>query len=57
VYVQRPSVIFLSTDSLADVASFETGKVANDSDVMFVRTIYTLDATVMSHPDGVLYGG
>jgi hypothetical protein len=42
---------------LADVASFETGKVANDSDVMFVRTIYTLDATVMSHPDGVLYGG
>jgi hypothetical protein len=57
VYVQRPSVIFMSTDSMADVASFETGKVANDSDVMFVRTIYTLDATVMSHPDGVLYGG
>jgi hypothetical protein len=57
VYVQRPSVIFFSTDSTADIASFETGKVDNDSDVMFVRTIYTLDATVMSQGDGVLYGG
>jgi hypothetical protein len=57
VYLQRPSVIFFSTDATSDVASFETGKVDNDSDVMFVRTIYTLDATVMAHPDGVLYGG
>ena len=57
VYVQRPSCIFWSTDATADVAKFETGKVANDGDVMFVRSIYTLDATVMSQTKGVLYGG
>ena len=57
VYVQRPSVIFWSTDSIADCASFETGKVENSGDLMFCRAIYTLDATVMAHADGVLYGG
>lgn len=57
VYVQRPSAIFWSTDATADCASFETGKVANDGDVMFCRSIYTLDATVMAQADGVLYGG
>jgi len=57
VYCQRPSVIHWSTDALADCASFETGKVANDGDLMFARSIYTLDATVMDQSHGVLYGG
>jgi hypothetical protein len=56
-YCQRPSVIHWSTDAMADCASFETGKVANDGDTMFVRSIYTLDATVMDQSHGVLYGG
>lgn len=57
VYVNQPSVIFWSTDSLDDQAGFVVGKKDNDGDVMFARTIYTLDATVMNQANGVLYGG
>lgn len=57
VYVNRPSVIFWSTDSTDDYAKFEVGRVANDGDLMFCRSIYTLDATVMNQNRGVLYGG
>lgn len=57
VYVNQPSVIFWSTDAKDDVAKFEIGKKYNDADIMFCRSIYTLDATVMNQANGVLYGG
>lgn len=57
VYAQKKNAISWNTDFLDDVSRFETGKVANDGDLMFVRTIYTLAANVGQASKGVLYGG
>lgn len=56
VYAQRPAAVSWNTDLLDDVSRFETGKVANDGDLKFVRTIYTLAANVGQASKGVIYG-
>jgi len=56
-YAQRKAAISWNTDLLDDVNRFEVGKVYNDADVQFVRSIYTLNANVGQATKGVLYGG
>jgi len=56
-YAQRKAAVSWNTDLLDDVNRFEVGKLANDGDVQFVRSIYTLAANVGQATKGVLYGG
>ena len=56
-YAQRPAAVSWNTDLLDDVNRFEVGKLVNDGDVQFVRSIYTLAANVGQATKGVLYGG
>jgi hypothetical protein len=56
-YAQRKAAVSWNTDLLDDVNRFEIGKLVNDGDVQFVRTIYTLAANVGQATKGVLYGG
>ena len=56
-YAQRKAAIFFCTDLLDDVNRFIVDKLTADSDVQFVRTIYTLAAHVGQTSKGVLYGG
>jgi len=56
-YAQRKAAVSWNTDLLDDVNRFEVGKLVNDGDVQFVRTIYTLAANVGQATKGVLYGG
>ena len=56
-YAQRKAAIFFCTDLLDDVNRFIVDKLTADSDVQFVRTIYTLAAHVGQASKGVLYGG
>ena len=56
-YAQRKAAISWNTDLLDDVNRFEVGKLVNDGDTQFVRTIYTLNANVGQATKGVLYGG
>lgn len=56
-YANRKAAVSWNTDVLDDVTKFEVGKVANDGDTQFVRTIYTLAANVGQANKGVLYGG
>jgi hypothetical protein len=56
-YAQRKAAVSWNTDLLDDVNRFEIGKVYNDADIQFVRTIYTFAANVGQATKGVLYGG
>jgi len=56
-YAQRKAAVSWNTDLLDDVNRFEVGKLVNDGDVQFVRSIYTLAANVGQATKGVLYGG
>jgi hypothetical protein len=56
-YAQSRDAVSWNTDLVADVARFEVGKVANDGDTKFLRTIYTMAAHVTRAANGVLYGG
>ena len=56
-YSYQKSAVSWNTDLVDDVNRFETGKVANDGDTMFVRAIYTIAAHVGQASNGVLYGG
>ena len=56
-YAQRKVAVSWNTDLLDDVNRFEIGKLVNDGDVQFVRSIYTLAANVGQATSGVLYGG
>lgn len=56
-YAQRKAAVSWNTDLLDDVNRFEIGKLVNDGDTQFVRTIYTLAANVGQATNGVLYGG
>jgi hypothetical protein len=55
-YCHRPSCINWVDDASSDVTKVEIAKLKADSDEMFIRAIYTLDATVMNQYEGVLYG-
>jgi len=56
-YCQIKEAISWNTDLLDDVNRFEVGKLVNDGDTQFVRSIYTLAANVGQATTGVLYGG
>lgn len=56
-YAQSRDAISWNTDLVDDVTRFEVGKVANDGDTKFLRTIYTMAAHVTRAANGVLYGG
>lgn len=56
-YAQRKAAVSFNTDLLDDVNRFEVGKLVNDGDTQFVRTIYTLASNVGQATKGVLYGG
>lgn len=56
-YCQLPSNINWVDDASSDVTKVEIAKLVADGDQMFIRAIYTLDATVMNQYVGVLYGG
>lgn len=56
-YAQRKAAIMWCTDLVDDINKFEVGKLTNDGDVQFVRSIYTLAAHVGQATKGVLYGG
>ena len=56
-YATCMDAISWNTDLVDDVTRFEVGKVANDGDTKFVRSIYTMAAHVTRATLGVLYGG
>lgn len=56
-YVQRKVAVSWNTDLMDDFNRFEVGKLVNDGDTQFVRSIYTLAANVGQATLGVLYGG
>lgn len=56
-YAQRKAAIYWCTDLQDDISRFQVDKLTADSDVQFVRTIYTLAAHVGQATKGVLYGG
>lgn len=56
-YAQRKAAVSWNTDLMDDVNRFEVGKLVNDGDTQFVRSIYTLAANVGQATKGVLYGG
>ena len=56
-YTQRKTAVSWNTDLTDDINRFEVGKLVNDGDVQFVRSIYTLAANVGQATSGVLYGG
>jgi hypothetical protein len=56
-YATNKDAVSWNTDLVDDVTKFEIGKVANDGDLKFVRTIYTMAAHVTRATKGVLYGG
>jgi hypothetical protein len=56
-YAQRKAAVSWNTDLVDDVNRFEVGKLVNDGDTQFIRTIYTMAANVGQATKGVLYGG
>ena len=51
----RKSDIILGTDLASDFGAFEINKVANNSDLMFMKLTYSLDAAVVLANQKVLY--
>jgi hypothetical protein len=56
-YANNVSRVMWNSDSHDDVNKVEIGKVANDGDTRFLRSIYTIQAHISSASSGVLYGG
>lgn len=56
-YAQRKAAVIWCTDLADDINKFEVGKLVNDGDTQFIRTIYTMGAFVGQATKGVLYGG
>jgi hypothetical protein len=56
-YANNRSRVMWNCDSIDDVNKVEIGKVANDSDVKFLRAIYTIHTHIADAPKGILYGG
>lgn len=56
-YANNVSAVNWNTDMLDDFNRVEIGKVANDGDLMFIRSLYALNAHLCRATNGVLYGG
>jgi hypothetical protein len=56
-YANTQDAVSWNTDLTDDVNRFEVGKLVNDGDYQYVRSIYTLAANVARASIGVLYGG
>lgn len=56
-YAHQKSKVMWNTDLLDDVNKVEIGKVANDGDLRFIRSIYCIHAHIATATNGVLYGG
>lgn len=56
-YCNQKSKVMWNTDLLDDVNKVEIGKVANDGDTRFIRSIYCIHAHIGAATNGVLYGG
>lgn len=56
-YANNVSRVMWNSDSTDDVNKVEIGKVANDGDLKFLRSIYTIHAHIADATNGVLYGG
>ena len=56
-YAQMRDAVSWNTDLTDDVNKFEVGKLVNDGDVQYVRSIYAMAANVGRANKGVLYGG
>jgi hypothetical protein len=56
-YAHQKSKVMWNTDLLDDVNRVEIGKVANDGDLRFIRSIYCIHAHIATATNGVLYGG
>jgi len=56
-YAHQKSKVMWNTDLLDDVNRVEIGKVANDGDTRFIRSIYCIHTHIAAATNGVLYGG
>lgn len=56
-YANNRSAVMWNSDSHDDVNKVEIGKVANDGDTRFIRSIYTIHTHIARATKGVLYGG
>lgn len=56
-YCNQKSAVMWNTDLTDDVNRVEIGKVANDGDTRFIRSIYCMHAHVAKAANGVFYGG
>lgn len=56
-YAHQKSKVMWNTDLLDDVNKVEIGKVANDGDLRFIRSIYCIHTHIATATNGVLYGG
>lgn len=56
-YANNRSAVMWNSDSHDDVNKVEIGKVANDGDTRFIRSIYTIHTHIARATNGVLYGG
>ena len=56
-YANNVSRVMWISDSADDVNKVEIGKVANDGDLRFIRSIYTIQPFIATAANGVLYGG
>lgn len=56
-YCNQKSKVMWNTDMLDDVQKVEIGKVANDGDTRFIRSIYCIHTHIALAANGVLYGG
>jgi hypothetical protein len=56
-YANNVSSVMWNCDSVDDVNKVEIGKVANDGDTRFIRSIYTMHTHIARATNGVLYGG
>lgn len=56
-YCHKKSRVMWNTDSTDDVNKVEVGKVANDGDTRFLRSIYCIHTHIGNATKGVLYGG
>ena len=56
-YAHQKSKVMWNTDLLDDVNKVEIGKVANDGDLRFIRSIYCIHTHIATATNDVLYGG
>ena len=56
-YANNKSAVMWNSDSTDDVNKVDIGKVANDGDTRYIRSIYTIHTHIAHASNGVLYGG